>query len=148
MLVLTSLIEEIVTKLPNAVFMRATDNDANIDLDNIDLSGQTIFIFNNLPELSILPQQGGMLQEQWPVEIDVLRLAQLDDNTSDGDQIRDGCLQVSKQFINKWIKEETNNTPVEDFTFEFAETVKIYDKILTGGRLVFTVNLDQHSNNC
>lgn len=148
MLVLTSLIESIVKRLPDSTFMRATDNDANIDLDSIDLAGQTIFIFNNLPEISIVPMAGGMLTEQWPVEIDILRLAELDDNTSDGDELRDSCLQLSKRFINKWIKEETNNVPVEDFEFSFAETVKIYDKILTGGRLVFTVNLDQLSNNC
>lgn len=145
--VVTQRIQAIVKKLPEAVFLRATDNDANILMDDIDLANSTIVNFNNLPDIDIQIGASGVQSEEWPVEIDFLRLGDIDDNTEDGDAIRKICKQCASDFIGMWIASETENTPSDNYKFAFSERVKIYDNIMTGGRLSFTMYID-NPNGC
>ena len=75
--------------------MRNTDDDANIDIDLIDLASKTICIYNNLPEVDHVASLGSTVYRMWPVEIKILRLASLDDDGDDGDILREICLQAA-----------------------------------------------------
>ena len=136
---LSTKIETIVAGITGAVFMRATDNDANISIDNVDLEGKTVCIFNNLPLVSNQVSKSGHIVEEWPVEIRVLQLSNLDDTTAQGDSIRDACAIAANTI---WDKISFDQSLPDAFEYElnYLNEVKVYDKTLTGVRLAFVFN--------
>jgi hypothetical protein len=133
-------LEAIVAAIPDSVFLRATDADASTDVDRIDLSGKTIFIYNNLPTVDHPQVQGGSVFRSWPVEIRILRLADFDDNTVQGDALRDICIAGADAVYDK-LPTQFSDLPVPStYSLNLLGEVKVYDKTLTGVRLTFTLS--------
>jgi len=142
-------IKNIVAGIANAVYMRATDSDANTDVDHVDISGKVLCIYNNLPNVSHIVPASGSIGRSWPVEIRVVKLAQQDDNTTDGDTIRDECMAVADNIFDMIIPQFDEQQPaVMEYSLNFLGEVKIYDKTLTGVRLLFTLQFDRDVYYC
>jgi len=144
---LSTTIETIVAGITGGVFLRATDNDANISVDNIDLEGKTLCIFNNLPVVSNQVSKSGYIVQVWPVEIRVLQLSNLDDTTAQGDAIRDACAIAADTI---WDKITFDQSLPDAFEYElnYLNEVKVYDKTLTGVRLTFMFNSSRNAYYC
>ena len=115
------------------VFMRATDLEANTEVDSIDLSTGTgiIFILNNLPEVSHIISASGSGKSTWPCEMQVLKLADLDHKEEQSDDIRSICQDAIYQVIARFDPEIYAAYPTP-YSINFLGQTKIYDKILTG----------------
>ena len=144
---LSTLLQTITGGITDAVYLRATDNDANVSIDNIDLNGKTIVLFNNLPEVTYNVTRSGYMLQQFPVEIRVLRLAAIDDTTVDSDAIRDACSAVCDNIFDKITKHQTMPDAFE-YSVTFLGEVNIYDKVMTGARLSFVFHSDRTKFNC
>lgn len=141
-------LQNIVTsKVPDGLFMRATDADANRDVDNVDLGGKTLVIYNNLPEVTHPVPVGGAISREWPVELRILRLANFDDNTEQGDALRDICMDAADRIFDS-ITDIDSFPSVEEYTIQMLGEVKVYDKTLTGVRLSFTLHLLRNAYYC
>lgn len=145
---LTQILKEAVQKLPDSVFLRATDSDANISIDEIDLRNRTVFIYHNLPRVVSTVQRGGLVQENWPTEIDVLQLAEFDDTTIDGDVLRNNCKILADSLMDQLKIRNDSVTPLANYENSFSEAVQVHDKILTGVRLRFNWIFDRTTYNC
>ena len=132
---ISPIIENIVNTIPNGVYLRATDQEANIAIDDIDLDGKILVLYNNLPTITGNKQQSGFDLQNWPVEIKILKLADMDDNDVDGDLLRDDCLKIAEYIVDKFPQDPAQS--FDDYEIEFAENYKIYDKIMTGCMLNF-----------
>lgn len=141
-------LEAIVATIPNSVFLRATDASANTDVDNIDLNGKTIFIYNNLPTVEHTPTQGGSVFRAWPIEIRILRLANFDDNTEDGDLLRDICLAGADALYDKLPGQFTDIPIVDTYVIQMLGEEKVYDKTLTGVRMTFPLSVRRTQYYC
>lgn len=138
---ISALIEAAVGTIPNLIFMRATDANANIEVDEVDLSADNIAIYNNRPTTSgTSGDLSGLVQIEWPVEIVVVGLGNYDDNDIDSDIIADPLYTIAEQLYDSI----TNNqgsllTFSNDYTIDLGEPVKLYDKTLTGVLLGFSI---------
>jgi len=114
-------------------FMRATDIEANIEVDQVDLSAGTgiIFILNNLPTVTHLISMSGAGKSTWPCELQVLKLADLDDKETQSDDIRGQCQDACYQVIARFDPEIYAAYPTP-YSINFLGQTKIYDKTLTG----------------
>lgn len=132
---LSTVIQNVVTPLANTLYLRATDVDANIDIDHLDIQGKTIVIFNNLPAIDYLVSKSGHTEQVIPVEIRVLKLANLDDNTVQGDTLRDQCAETCDTIWDML----TANQDIDGYEYQvtYLNEVKVYDKTMTGARLIF-----------
>jgi len=138
----------IVATIPNSVFLRATDASANTDVDHIDLAGKTIFIYNNLPIVNHAVNKGGSVFRTWPVEIRVLRLADFDDNTDQGDALRDVCIDGADALYDKLPGQFPDYPVTEEYGLQLLGEEKVYDKTLTGCRMIFTLNVRRTTYYC
>jgi len=145
---ISEILKTAVQKLPNALFLRATDEDANIEIENISIAGRTVFIYHNLPRVTNNIQDGGLVQENWPTEIDVLQLADFDDNTRDSDEIREACKVMSDRLMDQLKIRTDSVTPMSGYETSFSEAVKVHDVILTGLRLRFNWIFDREEYYC
>lgn len=145
---ISSILKRAVQKLPNAKYLRATDDDANNKLDDIDVSGLTVFIYHNLPRVVNTIQEGGLVQENWPTEIDVVQLADYDDDTIDGDAIRNSCKEMANRLMDQLKVRTDSVTPISTYEHSFSEAVQIHDTIFTGLRLRFNWIIDRDTYNC
>jgi hypothetical protein len=145
---ISEILKTTVQKLPNALFIRATDDDANIELDNISISGRTVFLYHNLPRVGNEFQKGGLSNENYPTEIDVLQLADFDDNTRDSDAIREECKVMSDRLMDQ-LKVRTDSVrPIAGYEQDYSGSVKVHDVILTGLRLRFNWPFDREVYYC
>ena len=114
-------------------FMRATDIEANIEVDQVDLSAGTgiIFILNNLPTVSHVISRSGSGKSTWPCELQVVKLADLDHKENESDTIRSACQDAIYQVIPRFDPEIYAAYPTP-YSINFLGQTKIYDKILTG----------------
>ncbi len=137
------LIKEAVESIAGTVYIRATDYDANTAIHNIDLKDKILCIYNNLPVVS--HSFGVNILRNWPVEIKVLQLADVDDNTSDGDIIRAECFPVCDKIFDYIINDPRTNQaePPDDYTINPQEKVLIFDSTMTGLQLEFTIKVDR-----
>lgn len=129
------------------MYLRATDLDANISVDGIDLSGKTIVLFNNLPEVVNAVSQSGAVTRAWPIEIKVLQLALLDDTTKQSDVIRDVCLEIADEIWDK-VAVHQDIPDAFEYGINFLNDLKIYDKTMTGCSLTFVLNTQRTSYKC
>lgn len=144
---ISNLLKGISATIAGSLYLRATDIDANISVDNIDLAGKTIILFNNLPEVPHVVSQSGAVTRAWPVEVRVLQLATLDDNTEQSDVIRDACLAIADEI---WDKVSSSQSVPDAYEYEigFLSDLKIYDKTMTGCTLSFLLNTQRTSYKC
>lgn len=113
------------------LFLRATDIEANIEVDNVDVSNNIVVILNNLPEVGHEISISGAARSQWPVELQFLKLAQLDHKEDESDTLRSDCQDAAYRIIAKLDPEIFAEYPTT-YTINFLTQTKIYDKILTG----------------
>lgn len=129
------ILEPIVATIADGFYLRATAAEANVELDEIDLSGKIVVIYDNLPELSSPIGQSGYVEQLWPVEIQILKLAEFDDNDVDGDSLRADCLRIANYIVDRLPR--SGGSYLESYDVSFLEEVKVYDKTMTGCRLTF-----------
>lgn len=134
-------LETIAEAIAGVVFLRATDADANMSLDDFDMTGKTVVIFNNLPTVPNTQGTSTLSEQDWPIDIRVLQLANLDDTTVDGDKIRDECAEVAYKIFDRLGTQFTIDTPIDSHTVDFLDQVSLYDKILTGCKLTFNMKM-------
>lgn len=130
------LIRDAVESIPNTVYARATDFEANVKVQQTDLQGGLIYcVYNNLPIISYTAETN--LLAQWPVVIKVLQLVDPDADTEDEDVIREAMEVIARQIYSKIGESETvtSAAPLSDPSVEFLP--KVYDDILTGVELSF-----------
>ena len=144
---ISNLIQSIVATLPNTVYLRATERDANISLDYIDLEGKTVCLFNNLPEITNSVSQSGLITQMIPIEIQVLQLANIDDTTGEGDTIRDACSDIANSIFDLITKDQYLPDTFE-YSIDYVGEFKIYDKTMTGARLGFVFNAYRTTYSC
>jgi len=144
---ISALLSSVCDEIPNAMYLRATDTDANTTLDNVNISGRYVVLFNNLPEVSVSVSQSGYMTKSTPIGIKVLRLAGLDDTTTESDTIRDSCEDVANMIFDKITKDQELPDTFE-YSLSFLNEVKLYDKILTGVSMSFVLNTERGGYGC
>lgn len=145
---ISTILKGTIQKLPNASYLRATDDDANVEIEKIDIKGKTIFIYRNLPTVTNSIQAGGLVQSNYPTEIDVLQLADLDDNTKNGDDIRASCKAMADRLMDRLKIRTDSVTPIPSYQIVFSESVQVKDALLTGCILRFNWIFDRTSYDC
>jgi len=140
-LTVSGIIEDAVGEIPNLLFLRATDAEANVAIDDIDLSADNVAIYNNRPETSgVAGELSGLVQVEWPVEIHVIGLAELDDNDQDSDIIADPLYTIAEELFDRISNNQGSElTFPEGYSIDLGTPVKLYDKILTGVTLGFSI---------
>ena len=143
-LIISGIIEDAVDQITNLIFLRATDAEANVAIDDIDLSSDNVAIYNNRPETSAsMGDQSGLAQVEWPIQIHVIGLAELDDNDQDADIIADPLYTIAEELFDRITNTSGQDQSVltfpGDYTIDLGTPVKLYDKILTGVTLGFSV---------
>ena len=117
-------------------------DSSNIELDQIDLDGKIAVLYNNLPETDNEISQSGHVIQIYPVEIQILKLADYDDNDVDGDVIRLECLRIAEYMVDVFPKNSVQ--VIEDYSVAFSSQVKVYDKTMTGCLLTFSYPIDRN----
>jgi len=138
---ISPIIEAIVDTIPDGVYVRATAQEANIELDEIDLLDKIAVIYNNLPDVENTISMSSHVIAVWPVEIQILKLADFDDNDVDGDVLRLECLRIAEYIVDVFPKNSVQ--VIEDYGTEFVDQVKVYDKTCTGCLLTFDYPIDR-----
>lgn len=144
------ILKEVVEEIPDCIYLRASDLEANIDVDSIDMSGKTLVIYNNRPDVeNSNGNQGSFVTRQWPVECQILQLADMDDNEVDSDTIRAACIVIADTIFDKMqIRTLNQVASIDGYDFTFEEEVKVYDKILTGLMLLFVFPMERDEYYC
>lgn len=138
----TKIIEAACNGIPNSLYLRATDKQANTELDQLDLKGKTVVIYNNLP--TVKHEVAAGIYREYPIEIKILKLADHDDTDGQGDAIREELLPVA-DYLFKYLTADPTTTPAkttETYTVDFSGAVSIFDEILTGLTLRFNLYFD------
>ncbi len=144
----SDIIEDAVATITDSEYLRATDMDANTATAEIALEGKVFCIYNNLPNTKA---EGGMgVTKGTPVEISILKLSDSDDNTEDGDVIRDAVEIVADQIFDRIARDSrTSNLFVADeYDTDPSDQVEIYDSILTGVKITFLIYIDRTTFYC
>ena len=138
----TDIIRDSVAKIEDSVFMRATEMDANVSVSEIELEGKILFIFNNLPTISNTAGSGVM--SAYPVQIQILKLADEDDNTEQGDEIRAGLIPIANTLFSTLQLDPRHSLAqyAETYDTDLQGEVKIYDGLFTGVMLEFDLFID------
>jgi len=133
-------IKNLVENIPGAIYLRATDFEANISLDDIDLEGKTVYIYNNLPiinydiETAIIPQ--------WPIVIRLMQLSDLDGNTLDKDVIRESLVKPAQAFLEALLNDPISSQATLPTSATITFLGDNYDKHVTGVELGFDLQLN------
>ena len=144
----SDIISDAVATITDSVYLRATDMDANTSVAEIALDGKVFCVYNNLPAMKA---EGGMsVTYEIPVEVSVLKLADFDDNTEDGDTLRNSLIPSAEQIFDRVARDiRTSNIMVaEDYELSFEDQVEIYDSILTGVKITFPIFIDRTVYHC
>lgn len=139
----SDIIESAVAQIPNSKYLRATDIDANIEVSEIELGTDVWCIFTNLAPITVLA--GGQVHG-YECEIKLLKKSDFDDNTAQGEVIRNELIPIATTLRNK-IQADSRHSYAEydeDYTIDPADQVKIYDSIMTGVMLSFTIYIDNN----
>jgi len=137
---ISNLIEDAVNQIPDLAFLRATDAEANIQVDDIDLGAANIAIYNNRPTTTgTSGDLSGLVQVEWPVEIHILGLADFDDDDLDADIIADPLYSIAEELYDRLVGDPLASllTFSDSYTINLGDPVKLYDKTLTGVTLSF-----------
>ena len=141
--IVSDIISDAVATVADTVYLRATDLDANTKISEIELEGKNFCLYNNLPTMSSLGEVS--VTYEIPIEISVLKLADLDDTTLDGDTIRESLIPVAEQIFDMVVRNPTlsNLMITEDYNLSFEDQVEMYDSIMTGLKLSFNIHIDR-----
>lgn len=137
--------------IDNAIYMRNSEMEANVDLDQVDLLGKTIILYYNLPTVdNVAGTISNYVHRKWPVEILIAKLSELDDNGDDGDTLRAECLAIADHIYDLLSKDAIVSlvNSIEDYKVVFEGSVKIYDKTMTGCRLTCEVPIERSTYYC
>ena len=138
----TDIIRDAVAKIDDSYFLRATDIDKNIEVAELDLEGLTLFVFNNLPTITNSVKMG--IVSSYPVQIQILQVAEFDDNTEDSDIIRTNLIPVATTLFNTIIGDVRHSLGqyAENYEIDLEGEVKITDSTFTGVMLEFDLFID------
>tara|TARA_R110000751_G_scaffold8874_6_gene34443 strand:- start:1820 stop:2269 length:450 start_codon:yes stop_codon:yes gene_type:complete len=141
--IVSDIISDAVATVADTVYLRATDLDANTKIAEIELEGKNFCLYNNLPTMSSLGEVS--VTYEIPIEISVLKLADIDDTTLDGDTIRESLIPVAEQIFDRVVRNPTlsNLVITEDYNLSFEDQVEMYDSIMTGLKLSFNIHIDR-----
>ena len=141
--IVSDIISDAVATVADTVYLRATDLDANTKIAEIELEGKNFCLYNNLPTMK--SGGGGGVTYEIPIEISVLKLADIDDTTLDGDTIRESLIPVAEQIFDRVVRNPTlsNLVITEDYELSFEDQVEMYDSIMTGLKLSFNIHIDR-----
>ena len=141
--IVSDIISDAVATISDTVYLRATDLDANTKISEIELEGKNFCLYNNLPTMSSLGEVS--VTYEIPIEISVLKLADIDDTTLDGDTIRESLIPVAEQIFDRVVRNPTlsNLVITEDYELSFEDQVEMYDSIMTGLKLSFNIHIDR-----
>lgn len=141
--IVSDIISDAVATVADTVYLRATDLDANTSISEIELEGKNFCLYNNLPTMKSLGEVS--VTYEIPIEISVLKLADLGDTTLDGDTIRESLIPVAEQIFDRVVRNPTlsNLVITEDYELSFEDQVEMYDSIMTGLKLSFSINIDR-----
>ena len=133
---MNQIIQDAVALIPNSEYMRASDYEANIEVDNVELKGKTLAVYNNLPTLNY--PVGVVVEKQWPVSVKLLQLVDTDANTVDEDIIREALVPVAEKLFRDITANASasKSLPPSSYTIRFLGVV--YDGVMTGVELAFT----------
>lgn len=136
--------------IPDGLYMRNSEIDANIDLDQIDMEGKFIVIYYNLPTVAHSITYSTSVVRHWPVEILIAKLANVDNDGEDGDEIRSECLGIADLILDHISKNAivSQVESIEDYDIQFENSVNVFDKTLTGCRMTCTVPIDRTEYYC
>ena len=130
--------------VPNSQYLRATDEQANIASDQIDLQGITFVLYNNLAEVGTESsgELSGGVTEIWPIEIRFLVLADLSDNTEESDALVDDFYEYARRMYGIITQSDVLKPELleDENLYQIIrsdDTQKIYDKTMTGVLLTF-----------
>jgi len=143
-MIVNSIIQDAVNSIQDTYYLRATDQEANISIDEIDLYGLTACIYNNLP--TITHSVTNSIVREWPVEIKILQLADFDDDDNDGDIIRDACMQIADILHDKIVGDlrASQAADINNYIIDMLDQVKLYDQTLTGVNLRFELPINRN----
>tara|TARA_R110000751_G_scaffold131994_4_gene234409 strand:+ start:4659 stop:5105 length:447 start_codon:yes stop_codon:yes gene_type:complete len=141
-MLINDILKDACALIPNSVYLRATSTEANTSVADIDLAGKTFCLYNNLS--SVVYNVGNSVVSSHPVEIKFLELADFDDDTEQGDVIRERLLEVAKSiFFTISIDDRVSKAEItESFEINMEDNVKLYDTIMTGVSLEFDIFID------
>lgn len=146
MVSVSDMIEAAAAFIPNSVYMRATDVQANIGIEEIDLAldDKVLVLYSDLPTVKHTVTAG--IQRQWPVEIKLLKLDEVDGDTVDGDALRAELIPAADLLFDALLlaPEISQNTFPTSYELDFLNFVKIYDDVLTGITLKFIMYFDRN----
>jgi len=133
----SQIIEQIACSL-DCLYLRATDDDANVKLEDIDLQGLPIVIYNNLP--IVAGSLGNNHQEVTPLEISVYKKAYFDDETIDSDVLINECRVIARKIVLALLPFMA--VEPEDYEIDTLNRLAQFDVILTGVQ----INIDFTEN--
>jgi hypothetical protein len=122
----------------DCLYLRATDEDANVRIDEIDLQGLPIVIYNNLPIVAGLLANNH--QEITPLEISVYKKAYFDDETTDSDLLINECRVIARKIVLGLLPFMA--VAPEDYEIDTLNRLQQFDAILTGVQ----INIDFTEN--
>ncbi len=134
--------------VPDSIYLRATDTQANIEVDELDLVDKVAILYNNLPTVKHAASAGGVVR-RWPVEVKILKLAQVDDDDTNGDTIRGELLPYADLIFDAILKDSRvslADVPTS-YDIDFLDVVRIYDNVMTGLTIKFNISI-QRANFC
>jgi len=132
-------IKRIATEL-NCLYFRATPEEMNVLVEDRDLQGLTLVNFANFPTVEYSLET--YLRGDYPLEIEVIRLAEQDDSTEDSDVHVNYCRKIAERLAMKLLDvPEVLGFP-DSFTTDTFGQVKKYDDVLTGVTLNITVTVN------
>ena len=130
----------VVSDIPNGEYLRATDHNANISADQIDLAEKVLVQYNNRPTISgSIAGLSGVASEVVPVEISFLKLADFDDDSEDTDILIDDLVGYARTMFDKISSLTSGAQSATSYTIEQDSTIKIYDKTMSGVKLSFDI---------
>jgi len=130
----SELLKRIAEEELEMLYLRATDYDANVRIEDIDLQGLPIMIYNNLLEVNYEALASTIAT--YPLEIRFLKLGYFDNDTEDADYIINRCRTLAEKCA-KLLAGEEFIIPAEDFSIDALTTFEIYDEIMTGVTLSY-----------
>ena len=141
--IVSDIISDAVATVTDSEYLRATDLDANTKISEMELEGKNFCLYNNLPKMETLGEVSATYEI--PIEISVLKLADVGDTTLDGDTIRESLIPIAEQIFDRVVRNPTlsNLIVTTGYVIDLEDQVEIYDSIMTGLKLSFNIHIDR-----
>ena len=138
---------------PTTTYLRATSKEANLDLEEIDISTPMAV---TVDQTTMVMQVGGGAYESITVPIEVFfveKQASQDEKLSDNDAIVDRMVSLASQFYQFLSLSETEDLfdptqPFENPEMERLQAYELFDTVVTGVLFKLDYHLDVSEYNC